>query len=314
MTKLHPATHKEKTSLKGIIYGILDTATGKWYIGQTIQRFNQRYPGGRFWDNPPNPYAAKIFRKRPDKCIPYILAGPFSNKQTLDSVEKRLIAQYKALYPSGLNFEEGGQRYGKRINEETRKRISRAQKRRYTKVHVLYGPYGGEYRFKIIKDFAKKHSLNEGSISAVLKGRKLRHKGFRLDRDLDPDKRFSSSRRFKLIGPDGAEHQFYNAVKFAKKHDIHAVHLYGVLNGLKLSAKGFRLPRPRQSLIKDWKGSANPKAKYKSVVLEKNGHQITVTNIKAFAKQAGMAGNAYALINGKLKTCKGYTLININPL
>ena len=300
---------------KMIIYKIENKVNGKVYIGQSIKSFHKRYCAGKWWrpTQCPRGLIKSVEKYGKDKFEVSILEHNISNLDALDNLEKLYISKYNCIFPNGYNFEGGGQQYGKRVNDDTRKKQSRIVRQRYSKNHVLYDKDGKEYKFSIIKDFAEKHGLNYPRLCSVCKGVVKRHHGFTADKKFPLNNRYLNPKLHTLVDKNGNEYTFYNIKDFALKHNISCSHLSNVLNGKRLSAKGFMLKNPRKTMQKSWSGIKNPKSKYKAIILEKDGKQITLTdNIIKFAQSVGgVSGNLYGLINGKNKSFKGYKLVKI---
>lgn len=300
---------------KMIIYKIENKKNGKIYIGQSIKSFHKRYCAGKWWKPTECPRGLRqsVEKYGKENFEVSILEHSISNFGVLDSLERAYISKYNCIFPNGYNFEGGGQQYGKKVSDDTRKKQSSSGRIRYSKDHILYDRDGKEYRFSIIKDFAKKYGLNYSRLCSVCKGVVKRHRGFTADKNFPVNNKYLKPKLHILVDKNGNEYTFYNIKDFALKHNISCSHLGNVLNGKKLSAKGFMLKNPRKTMQKSWVGTKNPKSKYKTVILEKDGKQITLTdNIIKFAHSVGgVSGNLYGLINGKNKSFKGYKLVKV---
>jgi group I intron endonuclease len=114
----------EVMRLEGIIYKIENKATGKVYIGQTIQSLKRRVRV-HFWalekGKHDNPYLQSSYDKYGEECFGSSLLET-CDADDLDSAEVFWIAYYKA-FKGVYNLESGGGR-NKELHESTRKKMS----------------------------------------------------------------------------------------------------------------------------------------------------------------------------------------------
>ncbi len=112
---------QEKTKTKGIIYAIANTKTGKIYIGQTINSFNDRYSGGKWWlysDNNSLKQDYEIYKKY---FKIFILENELSVSE-LNEKETFYIQKLNTLSPNGYNKTLGG--FNKSLCEEAKTKLS----------------------------------------------------------------------------------------------------------------------------------------------------------------------------------------------
>lgn len=105
------------------------TPNGKVYIGMTCQKPEHRWGrGGKNYRTQPFWYA---INKYGWDNIEHIILAETENKQEAQELEKRYIAEYKALDKAhGYNFCTGGEvndaRRGQPVSEETREKLRKA--------------------------------------------------------------------------------------------------------------------------------------------------------------------------------------------
>jgi group I intron endonuclease len=113
-----------------IVYCVTNTVNGKYYIGKTVDTVDARWSDHKYLARSTGrQYIHKAIRKHgEDSFVLGLLADCSSERQALD-LEKLWILVTKAYDPAfGYNLTMGGE--GVTPNDETRKRLSAAQKRR----------------------------------------------------------------------------------------------------------------------------------------------------------------------------------------
>lgn len=121
--------HQEKTKTKGIIYAIANIKTGKIYIGQTINSFNDRYSGGKWWLYSDNDSLKQDYKTYKKHFKIFILESELS----VDELNKRetfYIQELNTLSPNGYNKTLGG--FNKSLCEEAKTRLSQVRIGTYT--------------------------------------------------------------------------------------------------------------------------------------------------------------------------------------
>ncbi len=313
---MHEPTEAELRSIRMIVYGVYNTANGKWYIGQTVNRFCDRYPGNR-WDlHTTNEYFQRSVAKYGLEAFKlFLLEQDVATQHELDELEKAHIREKQSIFPDGYNFETGGQRYEKKVHAVSKQKMSLAHLKRRRKTQCLFDKDGAKHCFENEATFAREHGLDPRTVGMLLHKKIDRYKGWNRG-DVIVDKPFKHSKLYKLIGPDGTKHEFYNMCEFARQHDLCNAALYSVTVGRALQHKGFRLENPRERTWKCLYSTANnPKRKYASIVLEKDGETFEVTDMTAFCKERGLTKRQiYTLTNGEQKTAHGFRLVQVNPI
>lgn len=117
----------------GRIYLVTNKLNGKQYVGQTITK-HSRHGHGHAIRAAYKKYGHSMFLYQP------ITQGNLNQNQ-LDCFEKFWIEVFDCLAPNGYNLEGGGRRgkyvyhapsLGKKVSEETKLKMSAAQKRRFS--------------------------------------------------------------------------------------------------------------------------------------------------------------------------------------
>lgn len=311
---MHEATDEELRSISMIVYGIYNTVNGKWYIGQTIHQFCGRYAGNKWHFHTTNQYFKRSVAKYGcEKFKVFLLEQNVSTQDALNELEKKHIQEKQAIFPNGYNFESGGQKYEKRVHAVSRKKMSLAHLERRRKTQFLFDKDGVKHCFENEATFAREHGLDPRTVGMLLHGKLDRYKGWNRG-DVVVDKPFKHSKLYKLIGPDGVIHEFYNMCEFARQHGLQSACLYSVVVGRALQHKGFRLENPRKK-VRGYRYSTgdNPKRKYASVVLEKDGETFEITDMTAFCKERGLTKRQmYTLTSGEQKTAYGFKLVRVD--
>lgn len=158
----------------GIIYKITNKVNGKVYIGQTIQNFKRRYRNGIIDTH--NEYLKKSIEKYGVENFEIIEKYDIAfSKQELDIKEIMYIKLYNSTNPKyGYNFREGGS--NGIFNDETRKKMSEANK---GKNNPMYGKYGENN-----PNYGRHHSEEtRKKISEAQKGKPSKRKGTKLSEE-----------------------------------------------------------------------------------------------------------------------------------
>lgn len=126
----------------GIIYLLTCIKSGKSYVGQTIQTFNQRWSdhktsarnlnkkdGCRALNN-----ALRLYNNWDSDWLTQVLFDEECTKEDLDEMEIYFVKEYDTLAPNGYNLRTGGQSRGK-VSEETRELMSSAAKKRNSDIY-----------------------------------------------------------------------------------------------------------------------------------------------------------------------------------
>lgn len=310
---LIPATRQELETCKGIVYGISNKITGKWYLGQTIHKFCSRYPNSRFWKYPTNPYIKRAYKKYGIFAFQvYLLHKEIRNANKLDKLEKLSIKKFNCIFPNGYNFESGGQKYGKRVNKASVKRMIETHLKNKAKRRVLYDINEKKHVFYNISTFSKEHGLDSRTVSMLLSDRVKRYFGWHKF-GVNLEKPFKHSKKYQIIDPNGVKQTFYNVCKFSRKNGLLVSCLCKVLSGGQICHKGFHMENPRAKKPRNWVGNPNnKKRKYSKIILEKNGSKyVILDDILQFCKTHKIDKRGiYTLMNGEQKSHRGFKLVS----
>jgi group I intron endonuclease len=164
-------------------------------------------------------------------------------------------------------------------------------------------PDGNEVTITNLYEFCRQHKLDFPSMHRLAKGKsKLKsYKGWshrNSVRQRDYVKTYSG-----FITPDARPAGLItNLAAFCRKHGLDNTHMVAVARGRIYSHRGWTYDNDRQNrqklgLPKTYTSFINP-----------NGHQIVITNLKAFCREYGLEPvHMYQLISGKRKSHKGWT-------
>jgi hypothetical protein len=148
------------------IYKITCKETGMCYIGQSIDMERLR------WSR------HKKGRYPEDKFDYEIVVQCFEEKEILDFWERYCIDVYSSLHPLGFNHTRGGNGWGSKNPDETRKKLSEAAKRQHERLN-LDGSFGHSQetreKMSVAKIGKKRGETSDevrGKISKALTGRK----------------------------------------------------------------------------------------------------------------------------------------------
>lgn len=220
------------------LYAIVHIASGKTYIGQTIQPFKTRLSkhlsdlrigDGRHG----NWHLQRSFNKYGESAFVAYVVELAPDLPTLDRRERELIAQYKAAGMS-FNMHDGG---------DGASGVREAAKRR-EKEWKLLGPDNQIVTFRNYQRFCSDRDLKPRHVWAVLKEKRSVYQGWRNVSALETF--------FLLTNPSGKQVITNNLVALAQKHGIDPGKLYIVARGKSLREyAGFyrpdRPPKPKAS-------------------------------------------------------------------
>lgn len=106
----------------GIIYLVHNTINGKYYVGQTTQGFDMRYPNGWIYDHLDHPKVKPDIKKYGSKCFEYTkIFKVASNQYDLDKLEAFYIRVYDSYY-NGYNCNQGNYKSRRGYDEKVKLR------------------------------------------------------------------------------------------------------------------------------------------------------------------------------------------------
>lgn len=163
-----------------LIYSILNNLNGKRYIGQSVNKFNIRYSGGKWWLKTHNSYLKRSVEKHGlTNFTVEILEENIKTIEELNEREVYFIKLYNSLHPNGYNFTTGGWGHWKHCDEYC-DTISKFHHKDKVK---LQSPWGEIFEIQNIAKFCRDHRLSPGCVGTVLKGKSEHTQGWCL-----PDK------------------------------------------------------------------------------------------------------------------------------
>ena len=184
----------------GCIYGIQDNINSMWYIGQCRRNPDERrraHFGGRGSQelkDAINEFGSENF------TFHILLDGIIP--ELLDDYEKEYVKKYNSKTPNGYNLTVGGNSSGA-PSGETRKKMSKAQKRRKR------NPHSPETRRKMSESHTGKKKSPEHirSMSEVRKGKKASKETKQKLSEIHKGKKLSKEHRLKISKSNKGKHQ-----------------------------------------------------------------------------------------------------------
>lgn len=171
---------------------------------------------------------------------------------------------------------------------------------------TIKSPDGEIIIAKNLTQFAKQHNLQVGNLHRVINGTLKSHKGWTLPetkvfgKELRLEKQ---PKEFALKSPTGEIVRGKNISKFARENNLSVHMIYRVIKGNLNNHKGWTLPGVE--LITTRSGKKGNIFTLKSP----EGKIITGKNIAKFCRENDLIEQGiHQLINGKLKSYKGWTL------
>lgn len=279
-----------------LIYKITNEINGKCYIGQTVNSFDRRYDGGKWWL-----YTSNIHLKRAVKKYGLenfslsIVEENILSESTLDQKEIYYIKKYNSLYPYGYNFLEGGS--GRKHHAETADKISLSLRK--GKKYLFKSPSGEIMEIINLAKFCRENNLNETMMQNVSKGQNKKHRGWTLPN--------FNIRERKIISPEGEVFSIKDGEisKFCRKHNISKTGLLSVWSGKLNSFLGWRNYSPELE-NKKFLQRERYKANY-SFINVHTGKIEKGVNLSEFANNNSLhLGELSKVNNGKAKSHKGW--------
>ena len=209
----------------GYIYLITDTTNGKQYVGQhhyDKEELDSNYHGSGH-------IIKMIYSKRPQTLKEEYIKTCYTQEE-LDEWEKYFIFTFDTIYPNGYNLRDGGN--GKIFSDETRKKLSISHKGKPSafkgkhhseesrrKLSEAQKKYVGEKHQMFGKHLSEEHKKKIGaSNKGLLSGEK--HPMFGKHHSEETKKKMSNSHKGKQIGEDnpffGKHHKEETLKKLSK--------------------------------------------------------------------------------------------------
>lgn len=199
-------------------------------------------------------------------------------------------------FKKGISDRMQGNKFGlgKMCGEAKKQKISEKNSKEFT----LLSPSGEIIRGKNIRKFCNNNELNECGISNVINGHILDCAGWRLPENKDIIKK-AKGRDFLLVSPSGETISDNNVSYFCKRNNLLEDMINQVLNGQRISYRGWHLPDSIP--IQD----RSPTKSFR--LLSPTNELIEGNNVAELSRKLNIGHNSlYRLINGETKSCKGW--------
>lgn len=95
---------RDLETVKSIVYCIENTKNGMRYIGKTINTFNERYPGGKWWKYTQNKLLLKDYETYGLDAFRSFILERWDREEDLLCVEQDYIYHYNTFAPHGDNL------------------------------------------------------------------------------------------------------------------------------------------------------------------------------------------------------------------
>lgn len=292
------ATEQEIRTLRGIIYGVLNTLNSQWYIGSTTRTFRKRYKTkSNWWKHSHNEHLRRSIDKHGiDKFKIFILESGISGQEELDKREQWYIRKYKALHPDGYNFDTGGK--GGRLKSE-------ASKLKKSKSYTLKHRDGRILKIVNAHRFCQENNINSGDFGRMINGKQIFAGDYCLpETDMRITRRSVGIIRVKDV--DGKIEEVTNMTAFAKQVGLNPSAFIAMCRGHSLTCGGWSLEStivlPQEPGNKTWN----------KLILVRDGEEFEVTCAREFAREHGFDGSCISsLVAGDTLSIKGFRLRSV---
>ena len=160
----------------GSVYILRNKINNKYYVGQTTRSFKERF----LCHKTSHSIIVRSIRKYGKENFTFLLLKNIPEKE-LDYWEKHYINECNSLVPYGYNLEGGGNK-NKKLHEETKKKMSKAQKKIGNKPPSWEGKHHTEETKKKMSEVKKGKVVSKETrkkISEYNKGKTSPRKGIR---------------------------------------------------------------------------------------------------------------------------------------
>jgi len=266
----HNIRRNNLKSSKEIVYLIRNKINLKCYVGETVNRFFQRYTYRPWWKGHHNDLLKRDISKYGIKNFEIlILEKNISDYETRLNLEEFYALKYNAYFPYGYNFLKCGLLNNER-SKFVREKMSKSYERRITRIIRLKKISDNSIiEIKNLSKFCRINDLNRGNILEMLKnshGFNFESQGFCLPETTNEQLLSLKYRQDRIrnyhISKNGLNLIIFNLTRFCKK--------YG------LNRKGMRrtITHPGKT-HRDWKTQGNFKSKYSNIIFSYISSLIT---------------------------------------
>jgi hypothetical protein len=168
------------------VYKITNIVNGKIYVGQTKNNFSRRYDSKENWwkSSKINDYLKNSIKKYgPENFSIEILQDGIESLEKLDEIEIEYIKKFNSLFPNGYNYSTGGQkRRFLTSDKEFRVKLSLSRRKKASQSNFVLknNKTGIIHSINNMAEFCREQGISDSLISAVLYGRRKKHKEWSL--------------------------------------------------------------------------------------------------------------------------------------
>jgi hypothetical protein len=241
-----PATEHALTTLKGIIYAIVNSYDGKTYIGKSTKTFRKRY-GPKWWNSTVNVLLLRTLDgyAKPEDFSIYILEAGIENG-SINEREKYYASLLNTYCPDGYNIRECGEE-GQYHGEEFVRKVKRVQESMRKTYQVRHIATNELVTITYLKEWCKDKGLREMAFRNLLCGIAKTSQGYCLPETTSDQLRDMRTARgvsytVKHIA-SGRLISFSNAVQFCEDRNIGYPGFKSMLTGQTKTSFGYCLPQ-----------------------------------------------------------------------
>ena len=298
-------TAQQMSALKGIIYGFRNKRNGKCYIGKSRKTLQERY-SLEWWNSVQNRYLMDDLKRIGYESFEVIIfEHSIEDASELCAREAKYVVDFNAYHPHGYNIAPTGN--GKMAEAYlTAIRHRNARTFRFKRVAT-----GEVLEIHNLSEWCRIHGYCMSNIAKMIAaGPGHISQGFThvdTSRD-DLDNRWLANQ----LGHSGPfalyrgreQFSFSNVTEFMKEHSLEQQSFSELMRGKRANYCGFTLePHDFVPTIR---------RRYHTIALkDQNGSECRYTDLNHCSNETGATTEAMrALLLGRTKRCKGYTLIS----
>ena len=253
---IEPATDSALSSLRGIIYAIVNGYDGKTYIGKSSNTFRKRYTGG-WWNSTKNILLQRVIAKHGHEQFKvYILeAGVPATK--LNEREIYYAEILNVYCPNGYNLRDCGA--GPNMYGEAKIKVERRSEKLRKVYHVTHIETNKTIEITYVKKWCEENNVREMAFRNLLCGLVETSQGYRLPETiLTPtiyiDKKTKQPREYSVRRIATGEKINFNCVaRFCSENGLKLNAFKTMISGRMFASQGYCLPNtilPRPTLFK----------------------------------------------------------------